>query len=538
LPCKGRDALAGEFWHSGEGIMSKVKRALVSVSDKTGIAEFAKGLSELGVVILSTGGTATMLEKNGVPVTGVSEVTKFPEMLDGRVKTLHPAIHGGLLAVRDKSDHMEAIGKHGIEPIDMVVVNLYPFESTVAKEGVRLEDAVENIDIGGPSMLRSAAKNHASVAVVINPAQYPDILKELKDSDCRLSLETRQKLALEAFRSTARYDSAIAHFLGGQFSKEELFPTNLTLSFEKLGDLRYGENPHQKAAFYMDLFDQTPLSAATAEKMHGKQISYCNVLDLDAALAIVSDFDKPTAAVIKHTNPSGVASADSIAEAFRIAYNADSVSAFGCVVGLNREVDIETAKEIAGHFVEAVIAPGYTPDAEKLLEEKKNIRLLRTNAPIKREDGKLMMAKVKGGLLVQTGPYIDLDRDKLKVVTKRAPTEEEIDAMIFGVKVCRHIKSNTILLVKGERTVGIGAGQMSRVDSAKIAGMKAGDDAKGSILVSDAFFPFRDGVDAAAKVGVAAIIQPGGSMRDDEAIAAADEQGISMVFSGVRLFRH
>jgi len=530
--------LAGEFWHSGEGIMSKVKRALVSVSDKTGIAEFAKGLSELGVVILSTGGTATMLEKNGVPVTGVSEVTKFPEMLDGRVKTLHPAIHGGLLAVRDKSDHMEAIGKHGIEPIDMVVVNLYPFESTVAKEGVRLEDAVENIDIGGPSMLRSAAKNHASVAVVINPAQYPDILKELKDSDCRLSLETRQKLALEAFRSTARYDSAIAHFLGGQFSKEELFPTNLTLSFEKLGDLRYGENPHQKAAFYMDLFDQTPLSAATAEKMHGKQISYCNVLDLDAALAIVSDFDKPTAAVIKHTNPSGVASADSIAEAFRIAYNADSVSAFGCVVGLNREVDIETAKEIAGHFVEAVIAPGYTPDAEKLLEEKKNIRLLRTNAPIKREDGKLMMAKVKGGLLVQTGPYIDLDRDKLKVVTKRAPTEEEIDAMIFGVKVCRHIKSNTILLVKGERTVGIGAGQMSRVDSAKIAGMKAGDDAKGSILVSDAFFPFRDGVDAAAKVGVAAIIQPGGSMRDDEAIAAADEQGISMVFSGVRLFRH
>ena len=518
--------------------MSKVRRALVSVSDKTGVAEFAKGLSELGVVILSTGGTATMLEKNGIPVIGVSEVTKFPEMLDGRVKTLHPAIHGGLLAVREKTDHMEAIGKHGIEPIDMVVVNLYPFEDTVSKEGVVLEDAVENIDIGGPSMLRSAAKNHASVAVVVKPSQYSEVLRELRESDCRLSLDTRQKLALEAFRITARYDSAIAQFLGGRFSKGDLFPQNLTLSFEKLYDLRYGENPHQKAAFYRDLFDQTPLSAATAEKLHGKQISYCNVLDIDAALAIVSDFEKPTAAVIKHTNPSGVASDTTLAKAFRVAYDADPVSAFGCVVGLNREVDVDTAKEIASHFVEAVIAPGYSSDAEKLLEEKKNIRLLSTSAPIKREDGRLMMAKVKGGLLVQTGPYAELDREELKIVTKRTPTEEEIDAMIFGVKVCRHIKSNTILLVKGERTVGVGAGQMSRVDSAKIAGMKAGDEAKRSVLISDAFFPFRDGIDAAAKVGVAAIIQPGGSMRDEEAIAAADEHGIAMVFSGLRLFKH
>jgi len=523
---------------SGVGQMSKVKRVLVSVSDKTGLAEFAKGLSELGIIILSTGGTATLLEKSNVPVVGVSEVTKFPEMLDGRVKTLHPAIHGGLLAMREKDEHMEAIQKHGIEPIDMVVVNLYPFEATIARKDVALEDAVENIDIGGPSMLRSAAKNHSSVAVVVDPAQYPQILDELRQNNCELSMETRRKLALQAFRATARYDSAIAHYLGKQFAKDESFPASMTLSFEKLGDLRYGENPHQKAAFYKDLFDQTALSVPSVEKMHGKQISYCNVLDLDAAIAIVSDFEKPTAAVIKHTNPSGVASAPTIAEAFKTAYDADSVSAFGCVVGLNRQVDLETAKEIAGHFVEAVVAPDYDEDAEKLLEEKKNIRLLRTNMPIKREDGRLVMTKVKGGMLVQMGPYVELDRGKLKVATKRAPTEEEVDAMIFGVKVCRHIKSNTILLVKGERTVGVGAGQMSRVDSTTIAGMKAGDEAKGSILISDAFFPFRDGVDAAAKVGVAAIIQPGGSMRDDEAIASADEHGISMVFSGLRLFKH
>ena len=518
--------------------MNKVKRALVSVSDKTGLIEFAKGMSELGIEILSTGGTATALDKGGVPVVGVSEVTKFPEMLDGRVKTLHPAIHGGILAMREKSEHMEAIRSHGIEPIDMVVVNLYPFEATVAKPGVKLEDAVENIDIGGPSMIRSAAKNHSAVAVVTNPAQYGPVLKELQENDGRLSLETRQRLSLEAFRITARYDSAISQYLGKKYGAGEMFPRNLTLSFEKLGDLRYGENPHQKAAFYKDLFDQTPLSIAAAEKMHGKEISYCNVIDLDAALAIVSDFEKPTAAVIKHTNPSGVASAATISEAFLTAYNADSLSAFGCVIGLNRQVDLGTAKEIASHFVEAVVAPGYDPDAEKLLEEKKNIRLLRTNMPIRREDGRMFMTKVRGGLLVQTDPFVELDRSKLKVVTKRAPTPEDIDAMVFGVKVCRHIKSNTILLVKGERTVGVGAGQMSRVDSTTIAGMKAGPEAKGSILISDAFFPFRDGVDAAAKVGVSAIVQPGGSLRDEEAIAAADEHGMSMVFSGLRLFKH
>jgi phosphoribosylaminoimidazolecarboxamide formyltransferase/IMP cyclohydrolase len=517
--------------------MSKVKRALVSVSDKTGLVEFANGLKECEIEILSTGGTMAALEKAGVPVIAVSEVTNFPEMLDGRVKTLHPAIHGGILAMREKQEHMDAIRKHGIEPIDMVVVNLYPFESTVAKPNVKFEDAIENIDIGGPSMIRSAAKNHSSVAVLTNPAQYKPVLDELKDGECELSDETRRKLALEAFRVTARYDSAIAQFLGGRLGGE-LFPKNITLSFEKIGDLRYGENPHQKAAFYKDLFEQTPLSVAAADKLHGKEISYCNVIDLDAALAIVSDFEKPTAAVIKHTNPSGVACAGTIADAFRTAYNADSLSAFGCVVGLNRPVDMETAQEIGSHFVEAVIAPSYDPDAEAHLEAKKNIRLLRTNVPIKREDGRMFMTKVKGGLLVQTDAYVELDRSKLKVVTKKAPTDAEIDAMVFGVKVTRHVKSNTILLVKDQRTVGIGAGQMSRVDSAKIAGMKAGAEAKGSVLVSDAFFPFRDGVDAAAAVGVSAIIQPGGSVNDKEAIDAADEKGISMVFSGLRLFKH
>ncbi len=518
--------------------MSRIKRALVSVSDKTGLVEFCKGLSGLGVEIMSTGGTMAALEKAGVPVIGVSEVTKFPEMLDGRVKTLHPAIHGGILAMRTRDEHMEAIRKHGIQPIDMVVVNLYPFESTVARPDVKIEEAIENIDIGGPSMIRSAAKNHAAVAVVTSPSQYELILRELGESDCKLSEDTRRHLSLEAFRATARYDSAIAQFLGQRYAASETLPRNLTLSFEKLGDLRYGENPHQKAAFYKDLFDQTALSVAAAEKMHGKEISYCNVLDLDAALAIVSDFDKPTAAVIKHTNPSGVASAATIAEAFRIAYNADSLSAFGCVVGLNRPVDLETAKEIGSHFVEAVIAPSYDPGAEEHLEKKKSIRLLRTNMPIRREEGRLFMAKVKGGLLVQTDPYSELDKAKLKVVTKRTPSDEEIEAMIFGVKVARHIKSNTILLVKGERTVGVGAGQMSRVDSAKIAGMKAGSEAKGSVLVSDAFFPFRDGVDAAAAVGVSAIIQPGGSVNDAEAVQAADEHNISMVLSGLRLFKH
>lgn len=520
--------------------MSKVKRALVSVSDKTGLAEFAKGLSELGVEILSTGGTAKMLREIGLNVKNVSEVTGFPEILDGRVKTLHPMIHGGLLARRDLPEHMEAIKNLQITPIDMVVVNLYPFEKTIMKPNVELEEVIENIDIGGPSMLRSAAKNHASVAVVVDPADYPVVLAELKANNGELKPDTLRRLAVKAYSSTAKYDATISNYLGMKFTGE-LFPQDYTLGYTKLQDLRYGENPHQKAAFYKLASEKDRLSIADAQQLQGKELSYCNIIDLDAAMSIVVDFEKPTATVIKHTNPCGTASADSISKAFRIAYDADTVSAFGCVVGINRALDVLTAQEMSKHFVEAVIAPDYEQGALDILAEKKNLRLLKMGKPLGRapEDAnRRLYTNVRGGLLIQTEPYIEVKREQLKAVTKRKPTEEEIDAMLFGVKVARYIKSNTILLVKGERTVGVGAGQMSRVDSTTIAGMKAGPEAKGSVLVSDAFFPFRDGIDAAAKVGVSAIIQPGGSVRDDEVIQAADEYGISMVFSGVRLFKH
>ncbi|MEM2839309.1 MAG: bifunctional phosphoribosylaminoimidazolecarboxamide formyltransferase/IMP cyclohydrolase [Thermoplasmata archaeon] len=520
--------------------MSKIKRALISVSDKTGLAEFSKELSALGVEILSTGGTAKMLRDQGINVKNVSEVTGFPEILDGRVKTLHPMIHGGLLARRDIPEHMEAIRNLKITPIDMVVVNLYPFEKTIMKPDVPMEEVIENIDIGGPSMLRSAAKNHASVAVVVDPADYPAVIDEMKAHDGELTPETMRRLAVKAFSQTAKYDSIISTYLGMKFTGE-LFPADMTLGFTKLQDLRYGENPHQKAAFYKLASEKDRLSIADAQQLQGKELSYCNIIDLDAAMSIVVDFEKPTATIIKHTNPCGTASAESISRAFRIAYDADPISAFGCVVGLNRTLDLATAQEMSKHFIEAVIAPDYDQDALEVLKEKKNLRLLRMGKPLQRapEDAnRRLYTNVRGGLLVQTEPYIEIRRDQLKVVTKRKPTEEEIDAMMFGVKVARYIKSNTILLVKGERTVGVGAGQMSRVDSATIAGMKAGPEAKGSVLVSDAFFPFRDGVDAAAKVGVAAIIQPGGSVRDQEVIQAADEHGIAMVFSGVRLFKH
>ena len=520
--------------------MVKIRRALVSVSDKSGLVDFAKGLTELEVEILSTGGTAKLLRDSGIDVQNVSDVTGFPEILDGRVKTLHPKIHGGLLARRDLDDHMGAIEKLGIEPIDMVVVNLYPFEKTISKADVPIEEAIENIDIGGPSMVRSAAKNHQSVAVVVDPADYEDILQEMKDSGGELSEPILKKLAVKAFAQTAGYDSTISSYLREKFTGET-FPQVLSLGLTKLQDLRYGENPHQKAAFYKLVSERERLSIANATQLQGKELSYCNILDLDAAMAIVVDFQKPTASVIKHTNPSGVASAATLSEAFKTAYDADPLSAFGCVVGLNRKVGIATAKEIASHFVEAVIAPDYEDEALEVLAEKKNLRLLKTGTPIQRssEDaGRRVFSYVRGGLLIQTDPYVEISRSQLRAVTDRKPTEMEIDAMLFGVKVCRHIKSNSILLVKGERTVGVGAGQMSRVDASTVAGMKAGEDASGSVLISDAFFPFRDGVDAAAKFGVAAIIQPGGSMRDEEVIQAANENGMAMVFSGVRLFKH
>ncbi len=511
---------------------------MISVSDKDGIVEFAKGLAGLDVDILSTGGTAKLLKEKGVPVTLVSEYTKFPEMLNGRVKTLHPLVHGGILAMRDSEKHMSQLAEHGITPIDMVVVNLYPFEQTIKKKDVSIEEAVENIDIGGPTMIRSAAKNHNGVAVVVNPGRYSEILDELRNNSGGISNDFSSKLALEAFEHTAKYDSIISDYLQKKFTPAQPFPEVMSLGYEKALDLRYGENPHQKAAFYRNTRFQG-VCVGNATKLHGKELSFNNIIDLDSALDIVMDFERPTSSVIKHTNPCGVASSDSISEAYRIAEAADSLSAFGSVVGLNRDCDLATAEEIKKHFVEAVIAPDFHPDAMELLSKKKSIRLLKTGTVIVRESPvEHKMMKVKGGLLVQTGAFPDLKLEELKVVTEKKPTEAELKTMVFACKVLKHVKSNSILLAQGEQTVGIGAGQMSRVDASMIAARKAGDAAKGSVMSSDAFFPFRDGIDAAAKFGVAAIIQPGGSVRDDEVIAAANEHGVSMVFSGVRLFKH
>lgn len=516
----------------------KINRALISVSDKQGIVEFARGLADLKVEILSTGGTAKLLKENGVPVKLVSEYTKFPEMLNGRVKTLHPKVHGGILAIRDSERHMTQLKEHGITPIDMVIVNLYPFEATIKKKDVSIDEAIENIDIGGPTMIRSAAKNHNGVAVVVNPERYDDILQELKTNGGGISSDFSSKLALEAFEHTAKYDSVISDFLHKKFTPSKPFPDVIGLGYEKALDLRYGENPHQQAAFYMNT-RFSGVCVGNAIKLHGKDLSFNNIIDLDSALDIVMDFDRPTASVIKHTNPCGVASADTISEAYSIGEAADSLSAFGSVVGLNRDCDLATAEEIKKHFVEAVIAPEFDKDALDLLSKKKSIRLLKTGVPIKRESPvEHKMMKVKGGLLIQTGDFPEINPRSLKVVTDKKPTEAELKTMVFACKVLKHVKSNSILLAQGEQTVGIGAGQMSRVDASMIAARKAGEKAKGSVMASDAFFPFRDGVDAAAKFGVAAIIQPGGSVRDDEVIAAANEHGMSMVFSGIRLFKH
>lgn len=517
--------------------MVRIERALISVSDKRGIADFANGLRELGVEIISTGGTAALLNDNGVETIGISEVTGFPEMLDGRVKTLHPKVHAGLLARRDLPEHMEELEDLDIKKIDMVVSNLYPFKETVMKEDSEFEDIIENIDIGGPTMIRSAAKNFKSVAVVTSPSRYDELLEEMKSSGGSLSKETLNSLLLEAFRTTAHYDAMISSYLQNRLS-DELFPSSLSIGLEKVQELRYGENPDQEAAFYADPFC-TGTCVARSEKLHGKELSYNNILDLDAAMEIVREFDKPTAVVMKHTNPCGIASSDSISEAFRVAHAVDPMSAFGCVISLNRKGDMATAEEISKHFVEAVIAPDFSSEALNLLTQKKNIRLLRTNQPITREeDPGRSMKSIKGGMLTQTKSYVDLTPDKLKVVTERKPTDDEIEALLFGWKAVKHVWSNAIVLSKKDRLVGIGAGQMSRVDASMIAAHKAEDRAEGSVMASDAFFPFRDGVDEAAKVGVTAIIQPGGSIRDEEVIQAANEHGMAMVFTGNRVFRH
>lgn len=546
--------------------MKKVTRALLSVSDKTGIVEFAQGLVALGVEILSTGGTRRQLEEAGVPVRAVEDYTGFPQIMDHRVVTLHPKVHGGLLAVRDKPSHMDEAAALGIEMIDMVVVNLYPFQQTVAKPGVTLAEAVENIDIGGPAMLRAAAKNHQYVAVVCKPAFYGEVLAELRANDGALSAETRQRLALEAFAHTGQYDAAIAQYLAHQFAaKKSLFPSYFAPWYVKVGDdLRYGENPHQAAALYADLGAREP-GLARAEKVSGeKELSFNNFLDLTAAMEAARDFEEPTAIIIKHLNPCGAASAATLSQAFADAWATDPISAFGGVIGFNRVVDVETARMIGNAeylqdviapryreesgdyestilaaFVEAIIAPGYEPEALELLRRHKNMRVMAQPewAPAGREQD-FDIKKIPGGLVVQTPDAQSVNKLDLKVVSKAQPTEAQLQSLLFADKIAKHVKSNAIVLVQGTRLVGCGAGQMSRVDSAMIAARKAGKRAAGSVLASDAMFPARDGLDACAKTGAIAVIQPGGSVRDEEVIQAADEHGLVMVLTGMRHFWH
>ncbi|HKR10856.1 MAG TPA: bifunctional phosphoribosylaminoimidazolecarboxamide formyltransferase/IMP cyclohydrolase [Pyrinomonadaceae bacterium] len=504
--------------------MKKINRALISVSDKTGIIDFARELKNFGIEIISTGGTARSLREAGIDVRDISDVTGFPEMMDGRVKTLHPRVHGGLLALRDNPEHVAAMDQHGIEPIDMVVVNLYPFAQTIAREGVTREEAIEQIDIGGPAMIRSAAKNARDVAVVVSPWQYTLLTDELKQNDGALSLTTRERLAHEAFLQTANYDSIVSSYLSGR---------NLALFLTKVADLRYGENPHQQASLYQT---SDRGGVANAELLSGKEMSFNNYVDADAAWQLVCDYDATTCAIIKHTNPAGVGQGETVAEAYQKALATDPVSAFGGIVAINRPVDAAAAQEITKIFTEVVIAPDYDSNALELLKSKKNLRVLRMGAAS--QTGELEFKQISGGMLVQTVDNHRLNASDLKVVTTRQPTDEEIRALLFAWTVCKHTKSNAIVYARDGQTVGVGAGQMSRVDSVRIGAMRAQLPVAGSVLASDAFFPFRDGLDEAARNGITAVIQPGGSVRDGEVIAAANEHSLAMVFTGVRHFKH
>jgi phosphoribosylaminoimidazolecarboxamide formyltransferase/IMP cyclohydrolase len=520
-------------------LLVKVKRALLSVSDKAGIVEFASALRDMGVELLSTGGTYRLLKDSGLQVTEVADYTGFPEMMDGRVKTLHPKVHGGILGRRGQDDSVMA--EHGIAPIDMVVVNLYPFAATVAKPGCTLEDAIENIDIGGPTMVRAAAKNHRFVNIVVNAADYAAILSELRANAGCTSLATRFDLAIKAYEHTAAYDGAIANYFGRLVpGGSETFPRTFNAQFHKVQEMRYGENPHQHAAFYVEA---TPAEAgiATAKQLQGKELSYNNVADTDAALECVKNFQQPACVIVKHANPCGVAIANTISEAYDLAFATDTESAFGGIIAFNRELDAATAAKIVDRqFVEVIVAPSVTAEAAALVADKKNVRLLAcgqwsTAAPA------LDYKRVNGGLLVQDRDLGMITPADLRVVSKRQPTEQELQDLIFAWKVAKFVKSNAIVYAANGQTVGVGAGQMSRVNSARIAAIKAehaGLAVKGSVMASDAFFPFRDGIDNAGKAGIAAVIQPGGSIRDDEVIAAADEHGMAMVFTGMRHFRH
>ena len=512
----------------------KVKRALISVSDKTGVVEFAKTLSAMGIEIVSTGGTMKTLQEAGIPVIYISDVTGFPEMMDGRVKTLNPYIHGGILAVRDNPEHAASMTEHGICPIDLVVVNLYPFRQTVAKPGVTQEEAVENIDIGGPAMVRSAAKNFRYVTVIVNPDRYDGVIQELAEFG-EVTADTRLALVRDAFTHTAEYDAAISRYFSAQTGEGE-YPSTLILPWEKLQDLRYGENPHQTAAFYRD--NAAAGGVAHAKQLAGKELSFNNIVDLESAYAIVADFCGPAAAIIKHTNPCGAATAGDIAAAYKLAYEADPVSAFGGIVGLNRPVDAATAEQLKTIFLEAVIAPGYAAEALEILGVKKNVRLLEAALPEANAKQRYDIKTVSGGMVIQSADSQDAPTIEWKTVTKRVPTITELQELELAWKVVKHVKSNAIIVARDGRTVGVGAGQMNRVGSAEIALKQAGEAAKGAVLSSDAFFPFRDTVDAAARAGITAIIQPGGSVRDEESIAAADEHGIAMIFTGMRHFKH
>ena len=548
--------------------LRKIKRALISLSDKTGAADFATRLSEFGVELISTGGTAKALRDAGLDVTDVSEVTGFPEMMDGRVKTLHPKIHGAFLALRDNDSHVASMNEHGIEAIDMVVVNLYPFEETIARDGVSLEEAVENIDIGGPAMIRSASKNWRDVAVVTDPQLYDGLVDEMKANDGAVSLETRQQLAVLAYTRTAAYDLAISSYLAGQLTDDQLSllePFNplgnlsfiqpdepaegeiavgdlapeIDLNLVKVSDLRYGENPHQRAALYTA--DGIDGGIANAQQLHGKEMSFNNYVDAEAAWNLVNDLDERAVTIIKHTNPSGVGTGDTNDEAYRRALSTDPVSAFGGIVAFNRTVDADVARSVIEVFSEVIVAPDYDDEAIEIFKTKKNLRILRLRTAANDPRSTIEYKQISGGFLVQDADVHKLSSDDLKVVSKRQPTDAELRAMQLAWTVCKHVKSNAIVLANELQTIGVGSGQMNRVDSVRIAAMRAERfslPVKGSALASDAFFPFRDNVDEAAGMGVSAIIQPGGSVKDDESVAAADEHGIAMVFTGIRHFKH
>jgi phosphoribosylaminoimidazolecarboxamide formyltransferase/IMP cyclohydrolase len=522
--------------------MPKIQRAILSVTDKSGIVDFAKNLAGMNVELFSTGGTAKLLRDSGVKVKDISELTGFPEMMDGRVKTLHPKVHGGILHVRNNPQHVAAAREHGIQPIDMVVVNLYAFEKTAAKPGVSFDELIENIDIGGPSMVRSAAKNFRDVAIVTSPDDYPGIADEMSKSGGELGLPTRWRLAQKAFATTAAYDTAISSTLAGisldgagqkfQIAQSEsAFPATLHFSLNKVMDLRYGENPHQRAAMYSD---GSSAGLANSRQLQGKELSYNNIVDLQAAWDLAQDFDEIACAIIKHTNPAGAATGATLREAYLRALETDPVSAYGGVIGVNRVLDGPTAEEMAKLFVEAIAAPGFDAQALARLAAKKNLRLVE----VKAIQPRYALKAVSGGMLVQDPDIRPLTSSELKVVSKRKPSDVEMRALMFAWKVCKHVKSNAIVYAREGQTVGVGAGQMSRVDSCKIGAMKAILPVQGTVAASDAFFPFPDGVEEIAKAGATAVIQPGGSMRDQEVIDAADRLGLAMVLTGIRHFRH